>query len=498
MGLFEDKKKEVQAFIEDVGMPPNVLEDMPRRSNFASAAAQRILEADPDPQKRWSVPMARWLSRGEMIEVGEHLADIDDFMRLRRNAKRVPRGSREYANAIKLRAVDIGGIASPAMLSILLRAYGGVIPAKGACALPVEHITPGGLIVYRADDEAAVKTDPAAKHARWCVLGSYWGGYGGPPYYPVERDGSWAGIIVPGYTTDPQQAFRNGANTGMMEVDELTDLAPFIQSIIPESVINGLVSAAICPTSRRRWSPQNAQQIFAIADGMPITKDEYVKTARKVIETGQVDEDAKDDIVRLIGMNMPLSNIRKPLALRFERLNSSLHSRNAEFLISKAARWLTAEYLGKVAISYLSGNDRVSSDTMKKALALIRREDYHIVSTMNDIDPHVKSQFYDQRGKSKQACGYAGSIAVDLTDEELLSGAFYYGAHSQGMIALHIKSGDDQFWRNGEPFTIAVPFDDRVAIAIELGNIRPVRTINPKARQIDDESLRSLITWVAR
>lgn len=480
--IFEQAKEHVQALFEKTGVPDGAVPEMKRRANFHSALAQTVVESDPDPRKRWSTVIAGWIVNGHVQSVSEHHDDITTFMAQRRKAKKVPRGAEDYAKACWLRSLEFGYFDQPHKVREVLDTYR--VAERGQCGLPIEHITPCGIIVYRAEDLSEVQNDPAAKMARWCVLSSHWGGYGGPPYYPVERGGSWAGIIIPRGVRriGLDQAFRNGGNSGMMDVDIITALTPFIKNKIKREEMTDAMRDWL-QNPRLKCASVTSMLRLCVVLGM--FGENVFELIMSYLQDKKVPGNMSDADLASVALNFPLLPLPDRSLSRLMEMDVEVGDRLAKTILSRN--------IGPKAKRSRMALDLLIKSRDEQYVKYIQADDGYRV--MQEDTLWAVSMLRARAKRFVKFASYLQATEVDVTDDELISGMMYYGTIANGMVCLHLPSKDrtNVQWKAGEPFCVLMPLDFRISVAIAAGCIKPVRDLNRGMQQADDETVRMML-----
>jgi lambda repressor-like predicted transcriptional regulator len=199
----------------------------------------KIAEHDPYPDKRMTPAMAQWLKDGIMKSPDEHAEDVAKFKELR--AKLMDTrfvNPEQVTEKAKLKAFD----------QIQAKHYADIQDwnrkAQDLLGLATDTSAEGlevvgkynGYTMYKVAAKEDCQVPLVKNRMKWCVIGSFFGDYGGPPYYPVVKEdtGEPVAMVIPAYfDTDPDQAVRNAENTNRLSAAMLKQIRPLVQKVLP-------------------------------------------------------------------------------------------------------------------------------------------------------------------------------------------------------------------------------------------------------------------------
>ena len=228
----------------------------------------QIQKADPYQDKRMMTTIAQWLINNDIQSPNEHTEDIKEFSKLRKQVKdyRFNITNQEIATKQKelLSFSPINKHYSDIQQqNISMKVFLGIHDDSekvSDAGLPLV----GEIIIddktsfrmyqvgdyyenpyeYRdIEDEDNELTNPILEHPllkrmTYCVMSSYYGEYGGPPYYPIFK---WKNgipeqfaMIIPNYIEeDITQAVRNQDNSDRLSGSDIILIAPLIKKVLP-------------------------------------------------------------------------------------------------------------------------------------------------------------------------------------------------------------------------------------------------------------------------
>jgi hypothetical protein len=205
-------------------------------------AALAAARHDPYPDKRMTPTVAAWIKRKKVQSAEEHAHDIVRHKDLRKRLKglRVPATNRARTAEVKrLLAYDPTAARAPHEIAAWNAEVARLVDPDADLSpgdLPVvgRH---GGFTMYRLDSPEACEA-PLVKNAMsWCVTKGAFGKYGGPPYFAVVRDSDkspFAMVIPAHFEKDPDEAVRNGTNSGRLSALDLRKIRPLVRLALPE------------------------------------------------------------------------------------------------------------------------------------------------------------------------------------------------------------------------------------------------------------------------
>jgi lambda repressor-like predicted transcriptional regulator len=202
--------------------------------------ALNISKHDPYPDKRMTPAMAGWLKDGIMQSPDEHAADVVKFKELRAKftAKDSFPNPAQRTKAKELLKFDAAKADHYADIQDWNR------KAQDLLGLATDTSTEGlevvgkhnGYTMYKVATKKNCQVPLVKNRMKWCVIGSHFGKYGGPPYYPVVNDDTRepVAMVIPAYfDTDPDQAVRDAKNKGRLSAVMLKKIRPLAQMVLP-------------------------------------------------------------------------------------------------------------------------------------------------------------------------------------------------------------------------------------------------------------------------
>lgn len=219
------------------------------------AQARRIVDADPGKKqnKLGSVALAKWVKKGYELE--EHLRDVSDYYNLKKEFRQ-KRDSLDRESALEIHRIlprNLDDFEEPSDLQAINQKINALL-GKEAEMTGLDRLkiigTENGYVMYEVPRKSAAPKGfhpdqiPAFQSAHWCVVGGHYGGYGGGPYYAVLKDGKfWSHMIIPGILPDNvEEGLRDGSNSRMLTMEELSRIKGLFQKVMPIKKIVQLVN----------------------------------------------------------------------------------------------------------------------------------------------------------------------------------------------------------------------------------------------------------------
>lgn len=472
---FEIARDEVEAYIARRGLPKSALPGRKRKKNFPRSAAQLIVEADPDPLKRWSLCMAKWMRRGDCLEPAEHMDDIEEFMLLRRIAKKVPKGSAAWRQVRPIVNRQPGTFRRPSALQSFLVKHALSAPSKRGktkCKLPV-YSKIGPYTMHVLSEERQLE-DEMVKQARWCVVGSYFGNYGGPPYYPISRGSSWVGIVVPGcFPHNIGEGLRNGGNNSIMDVEIVRLFAKDIIKVVGEDVIAEAIYGC-APSSFKNRMPGFRDKAMPVLDVLAnYTKaSDIQRITMQAHRTGKLPNITIEQARKLACVSLPSAVAKSLMEMLGYAEVSAMYERAKPHgpFIENIKYCLDSKNKGLATIAVVAV--MTSGADMQMEDAPIAEEHRWMFFCCARFPYRLLAQRY---GESF----WHGWLALDLglTPRELATGRLCYGERHGDEIALHFHDGRaikwDSFAGGPGPITFVAKMDAVLAEHINNGNVKP-------------------------
>lgn len=221
---------------------------------------ERIMQADPSRDKNFAVSIAKWILQEEIENEKEHVGDIEEYWRLKREFRKTwgpERDSLESPLYKKIKDLFKKGTdfehywdlsATNQKIRDLLLLDEEKNQVNWDLLEDILVATHEGFHLYRVPKKGEVKgfdpkkfgkkpNDPFhSSRTSWCVVGSHYGGYNGGPYYCIRKGKQWYACIIPGYLHDPTQALRNPKNDGMLGKTQI-DALEWVLPLVPKKEI---------------------------------------------------------------------------------------------------------------------------------------------------------------------------------------------------------------------------------------------------------------------
>lgn len=223
----------------------------------AKKLALDIAELDPYRDKRMTPVISFWIYKGHIESIEEHIHDVLEYKRLKKTLKklRAPAQERERTEELKRllkfdltkRDISTGYPSIYRLQDWILKAQSFVDPERALSDEGLERVgehRDGNdiFIAYRITKKEETRIPIVFNMMSWCVVRGYFGGYGGPPYYPIIKitsngDKKPFAMVIPNYfETDPSEAVRNGTNSGILSPRDRDRIRPLLNSILTPEI----------------------------------------------------------------------------------------------------------------------------------------------------------------------------------------------------------------------------------------------------------------------
>lgn len=243
----------------------------------AKRKADRIAKLDPYDDKRMTVTMARWLADCLVTDPAEHSGDIVRYKELRKDVKslRVKVGTRQHSDWKSLCGFDPRGKTPQELGDWIRLAIELTSDGDDGDGLVIATHQDGGDVFHLARmDHGEQRHIAPFNRLSYCVANSFFGQYGGAPYFFIfkQKDGRGPlqqyAAILPRFASGASQALRNSDNSGRLGKQSQQRILPLISIAFENARVKPKVNNV------RRFDPSINDPIERLLAGAQTPADE--------------------------------------------------------------------------------------------------------------------------------------------------------------------------------------------------------------------------------